>query len=92
MPEATYDLTLIPLGPDSTSAAQRLFSGLLDLEGGEAGLGGVDAILVEGCTDEGLGLAVMERVGKAVGGGGAVGALGVGEGSGGEEGRFWVQV
>ncbi|KAI9637921.1 DHBP synthase RibB-like alpha/beta domain-containing protein [Dioszegia hungarica] len=92
VPEATYDLTLIPLGPDSTSAAQRLFSGLLDLEGGEAGLGGVDAILVEGCTDEGLGLAVMERVGKAVGGGGAVGALGVGEGSGGEEGRFWVQV
>lgn len=88
----TYDLTYIPLGFDSTAAAQRLFSGLLDLEGGEEGLGGVDAILVEGCTDDGLGLAVMERVGKAVGGGGSVGDLGNGEGQGKGDGRYWVQV
>jgi L-threonylcarbamoyladenylate synthase len=47
--------------------------------------------LIEGCTDEGLGLAVMERVGKAVGGGGKVGELSIGEGLG-DSGRFWVQV
>jgi L-threonylcarbamoyladenylate synthase len=47
--------------------------------------------LIEGCTDEGLGLAVMERVGKAVGGGGKVGELSIGEGLV-DSGRFWVQV
>jgi L-threonylcarbamoyladenylate synthase len=80
------------LGPDATSAAQRLFSGMLSLEadGTDAG---VDAILIEGCSDDGLGLAVMERVGKAVGGGGVSGALGNGQVSGpSEEGRYWVQV
>lgn len=76
------------LGADASSAAQHLFDGLLALE--EAG---VSAILVEGCADDGLGLAVMERVGKAVGGGGVTGALGNGEVSTpGQEGRYWVEV
>ncbi|CAK9782158.1 hypothetical protein CC85DRAFT_260962 [Cutaneotrichosporon oleaginosum] len=76
------------LGLDATSAAQHLFDALLDLESA-----GVDAILVEGCSDDGLGLAVMERVGKAVGGGGVTGGLDNGQVSTpGSEGRFWVQV
>jgi L-threonylcarbamoyladenylate synthase len=76
------------LGKDATSAAQHLFDGLLALEGA-----GVDAILVEGCSDDGLGLAVMERVGKAVGGGGVTGGLDNGQVSTpGSEGRFWVEV
>ncbi|KAL1406454.1 hypothetical protein Q8F55_008153 [Vanrija albida] len=84
------DMTLRSLGPDATSAAQALFDGLLSLEadGTDAG---VDAIIVEGCSDDGLGLAVMERVGKAVGGGGVTGALGNGQGAS-DAGRFWVQV
>ena len=106
-----HDIELVPvsLGADATSAAQRLFSGMLSLEGkrasqdgsngdtvvqaasGQDTSEGVDAILVEGCSDEGLGLAVMERVGKAVGGGGKTGELGNGEGEG-TQGRFWVQV
>jgi L-threonylcarbamoyladenylate synthase len=93
------DIESISLGPDSASAAQRLFSGMLSLEGprptheGPDGIYqvGVDAILIEGCSDEGLGLAVMERAGKAVGGGGRSGSLGNGEGEG-SEGRIWVQV
>ena len=94
-PEAQFKA--ISLGPDSASAAQRLFSGMLALEGSRGGVDdkeriddGVDAILVEGCTDDGLGLAVMERVGKAVGGGGKTGNLGNGQGEG--AGRFWVEV
>ncbi|GMK60041.1 hypothetical protein CspeluHIS016_0902580 [Cutaneotrichosporon spelunceum] len=76
------------LGQDATSAAHALFDGLLALEGA-----GVDAILVEGCSDDGLGLAVMERVGKAVGGGGVTGGLDDGQVSTpGSEGRFWVEV
>ncbi|KAL7420275.1 hypothetical protein Q5752_005244 [Cryptotrichosporon argae] len=74
------------LGADATSAAHRLFSGLLGFE-----QSGIDAILVEGCKDDGLGLAVMERVGKAVGGGGVRGQLDGGEGDG-VDGRFWVQL
>lgn len=54
----------------------------------------VDAILIEGCLEEGLGLAVMERIGKAVGGGGERGNLGEatldGEGEGNN--TFWVDV
>lgn len=92
----------LSLGQDSASAAQRLFSGMLTLEG-KAALtdlidgpdlsedAGVDAILIEGCSDEGLGLAVMERVGKAVGGGGKSGALGNGEGNG-ASGRIWIEI
>lgn len=80
----------IPLGPDSTSAARRLFSGMLELE---EVANKVEGILIEGCADDGLGLAVMERVGKAVGGGGLSGGLDVGEAvEGGSAGRFWVQV
>jgi L-threonylcarbamoyladenylate synthase len=110
-PPLGVELVMMSLGPDSTSAAQRLFSGMLSLEGSQSvspsasdaastlsltatppGVGrSVDAILIEGCTDEGLGLAVMERVGKAVGGGGKVGELSIGEGLG-DSGRFWVQV
>ncbi|EKD00898.1 protein required for respiratory growth [Trichosporon asahii var. asahii CBS 8904] len=74
------------LGKDAASAAQNLFGGMLALE-----QEGVDAILIEGCSDDGLGLAVMERAGKAVGGGGVSGALGQGEGAS-ASGRLWVQV
>jgi L-threonylcarbamoyladenylate synthase len=84
------DIMPISLGPDSTSAAQRLFSGMLELEDVSHS---VDGILIEGCSDQGLGLAVMERVGKAVGGGGLSGGLDVGETvDGGSQGRFWVKV
>ncbi|WVF72015.1 Sua5/YciO/YrdC/YwlC family tRNA threonylcarbamoyl adenosine modification protein [Kwoniella sp. CBS 6097] len=97
-------LVKVSLGDSASSAAQRLFAGMLTLErvppdgdtDTEGGRIGVDAILIEGCSDEGLGLAVMERVGKAVGGGGVVGDLANGEkksGSEGKEGnRFWVDV
>jgi len=80
----------LSLGEDSTSAARRLFSGMLELE---QVANKVDGILIEGCADDGLGLAVMERVGKAVGGGGLSGGLDVGETvEVGSSGRFWVQV
>jgi L-threonylcarbamoyladenylate synthase len=52
---------------------------------------GVDAIIIEGCTEEGLGLAVMERVRKAVGGGGILGDVADGQGSK-EQGVFWVNL
>lgn len=85
-------LVRLSLGPDATSAAQRLFGGMLALEADGTDLG-VDALLIEGCGDSGLGLAVMERVGKAVGGGGVSGSLGNGQvSSPSNEGRFWVQV
>lgn len=74
------------LGTSAASAAQHLFGGMLALE-----RAGVDAILIEGCSDDGLGLAVMERAGKAVGGGGVAGALGHGEGAR-ADGRIWVEV
>jgi len=85
-------LVPLSLGPDATSAAQRLFGGMLALEA-DGTTTGVDAILIEGCSDDGLGLAVMERVGKAVGGGGVSGNLGNGQVSTpSEEGRYWVKV
>ena len=103
--EHQADIVPISLGLDSSSAAQRLFSGMLALEGSTSDVmsnesvgdfvpitGGADAILIEGCLDGGLGLAVMERVGKAVGGGGMSGELGKGEEVGAGQGRFWVQV
>jgi L-threonylcarbamoyladenylate synthase len=104
--QSSPDIVPLSLGSDATSAAQRLFGGMLKLEGRksdsssingfsnrDAARGGVDAILIEGCTDDGLGLAVMERVGKAVGGGGVKGELANGQvGNGGREGRFWVEV
>ncbi|WVQ98902.1 Sua5/YciO/YrdC/YwlC family tRNA threonylcarbamoyl adenosine modification protein [Kwoniella sp. CBS 9459] len=96
-------LVKVSLGDSASSAAQRLFAGMLTLErvppDVEGGRIGVDAILIEGCSNGGLGLAVMERVGKAVGGGGMVGDLANGEkksGSEAEQGnegnRFWVDV
>lgn len=51
---------------------------------------GVDAILIEACLEKGVGLAVMERVNKAVGGGGSKG-LGV-NGASGSQKRFWIDV
>lgn len=88
--QVNVDLVPISLGPDSVSAARRLFSGMLELEDVSHH---VDGILIEGCSDDGLGLAVMERVGKAVGGGGLSGGLDVGETiEAGSQGRFWVQV
>lgn len=63
--------------------ARRLFSGLRALDEGplrhsrgepagatpgEGAGGGVDLIIVEAVQDEGIGLAVMNRVGKAAGG------------------------
>lgn len=89
---STADVEVVPIsfGPDSRSAARRLFSGMLELEDVSHS---VDGIIIEGCSDEGLGLAVMERVGKAVGGGGQSGGLDVGETiEVGSLGRFWVQV
>jgi L-threonylcarbamoyladenylate synthase len=89
---STDEVEIIPLslGKDSTSAARRLFSGMLELEDVAKQ---VDGIVIEGCADDGLGLAVMERVGKAVGGGGLSGGLDVGETvEAGSQGRFWVQV
>jgi hypothetical protein len=84
------EIVPLSLGKDSTSAARRLFSGMLELE---QVANRVDGILIEGCADDGLGLAVMERVGKAVGGGGLSGGLDVGETvEVGSSGRFWVQV
>jgi L-threonylcarbamoyladenylate synthase len=55
----------------------------------EAAMPGVDAILIEACSEKGVGLAVMERVNKAVGGGGTGEGLGV-RGTGGQRKRFWV--
>lgn len=82
------DITRVSLGPDASSGAQRLFGGMLELEEK-----GVSAILIEGCSDDGLGLAVMERVGKAVGGGGRSGELANGQiSTPSNEGKFWVEV
>ena len=84
------EIVPLSLGETSTSAARRLFSGMLELE---QVANQVDGILIEGCADDGLGLAVMERVGKAVGGGGLSGGLDVGDTvEVGSTGRFWVQV
>lgn len=54
-----------------------------------ASIPGVDAIIIEACSERGVGLAVMERVNKAVGGGGTGNGLGVG-GPRSEQKRFWV--
>ena len=103
MSSASARVIPISLGVDATSAAQRLFSGMLDLEAiisprgnGHSGSAdnSVDAILIEGCTENGLGLAVMERINKAVGGGGMVGSV-EGDEAGSrnvDQGRIWIQV
>jgi L-threonylcarbamoyladenylate synthase len=100
--QVNIELVPLSLGADAKSAAQRIFAGLLTLEGRQGALDGtgvagdahgVDAIIVEGCSDAGLGLAVMERIGKAVGGGGHAGSLDVGQVEiSGQAGRFWVKV
>ncbi|WWD16100.1 Sua5/YciO/YrdC/YwlC family tRNA threonylcarbamoyl adenosine modification protein [Kwoniella shandongensis] len=97
--EAGIEIVPVSLGDSAATAAQRLFAGMLTLERVSSSQrehveGGVDAIMIEGCSDDGLGLAVMERVGKAVGGGGRSGDLANGESKGGIEGgnRFWVDV
>ncbi|WRT67318.1 Sua5/YciO/YrdC/YwlC family tRNA threonylcarbamoyl adenosine modification protein [Kwoniella shivajii] len=104
--ENNIQIIPVSLGFDASSAAQRLFAGMLTLErippenehedGNVDGKIGVDAILIEGCSDQGLGLAVMERVGKAVGGGGIIGDVMNGEGEidrdGSEGNTFWVDV
>lgn len=102
-PATALEITYKSLGPDATSAAQLLFSSMLDMERNRLVLPnndahtaaeaaeGVDAIIIEGCTEEGLGLAVMERVRKAVGGGGILGDVADGQGSK-EQGVFWVNL
>jgi L-threonylcarbamoyladenylate synthase len=99
------ELILLSLGKDAEDAARQLFGGMLRLEGlrpqaGHCGPasndvsfeeGGVDAILIEGCPDAGLGLAVMERVRKAVGGGGKGLSL-TAEGERSIPSSFWVDV
>ncbi|OXB38904.1 Sua5/YciO/YrdC/YwlC family protein [Cryptococcus neoformans] len=94
----TDEAELIPvsLGDSAASAAQRLFAGMLTLESVPSTDGqssGVDAIVIEGCSDDGLGLAVMERVGKAVGGGGVLGDVATDDGKVVSSGnKFWVDV
>jgi L-threonylcarbamoyladenylate synthase len=99
------ELILLSLGKDAEDAARQLFGGMLRLEGrrrqavnsGPASddvsvkEGGVDAILIEGCPDAGLGLAVMERVRKAVGGGGKGLSL-TADGERSIPSSFWVDV
>ena len=96
------DLQPMSLGADSTSAANRLFSCMLRLEGSlphtesqevDEDSSSVDAILIEGCTNDGLGLAVMERVEKAVGGGGVATSLDqdTSEPSA-KTGKFWIKL
>ncbi len=91
-------LRALSMGKTADDAARALFAGLLSLEGARGAQSGkhdgVDVILVEGCTEKGLGLAIMERVRKAVGGGGQAGkGLDLTEGAkGAQTGCFWVDV
>ncbi|KAJ9112330.1 hypothetical protein QFC19_000750 [Naganishia cerealis] len=66
---------------------------LLPPLGGQADVG-VDAILIEACLPTGVGLAVMERVNKAVGGAGTGRELVTGSAAspGAVQKRFWVHV
>ena len=94
------------LGRSEEDAARALFRDMLAFEGNSAvamdlesaasrltgsSSGGVDAILIEACLEKGVGLAVMERVNKAVGGGGTGKGLGV-DGVQEAQKRFWVDV
>ena len=89
----------VSLGSTAESAAQRLFSGMLRLERASVNSAecsapsGVEAIMIEGCSDQGIGLAVMERIGKAVGGGDA-GEVTTDADDKAEDGggRYWVDV
>ncbi|KAJ9122127.1 hypothetical protein QFC24_004354 [Naganishia onofrii] len=74
----------------SSSSSSTISNSEVLLRGGESAAG-VDAIIIEACSEQGIGLAVMERVNKAVGGGGTgVGLTASGAGAG--EKRFWVRV
>ncbi|GHJ84236.1 hypothetical protein NliqN6_0638 [Naganishia liquefaciens] len=94
------------LGCTEEDAARALFRDMLAFEGtfgvatDEAAASrlrqasssaGVDAILIEACLEKGVGLAVMERVNKAVGGGGTGKGLGVRDVQEAQK-RFWVDV
>lgn len=69
---------------ESTSSQSRSHT-----ESAIAASPGVDAIIIEACSEKGVGLAVMERVNKAVGGGGTGEGLGI-RGTSGQQKRFWV--
>lgn len=78
---------------DGSEAVSSLMSGeeRHQTEPFKASSPGVDAILIEACSDTGVGLAVMERVNKAVGGGGTGDGLGI-RGTIGQQKRFWVDM
>lgn len=88
--------------PNGTDLDAEAAGSISAEDGGSEGGDGVDLIIIEGCTDDGLGLAVMERVRKAVGGGGMAGDVGADDvtkasagGSGSlasNDGTFWVDV
>jgi L-threonylcarbamoyladenylate synthase len=92
--ETEWDVEWISLGQTVDDAARRLFAGMLQLEGRHSQKNvGVDAILIEATGDGGLGLAFMERAGKAVGGGGGKAGLGSGASEAGQMAkRFLVDV
>ncbi len=98
-----WEIVSLSLGSNADDAARALFGGMLRLEGRTPTLSetkdiangqeGVDAILIEGCSDVGRGLAVMERVRKAVGGGGKGATLTtVADGKRTFPSTFWVDV
>ena len=91
---AEWDIEWVSLGHTVDDAARRLFGGMLQLEGRHSEINaGVDAILIEATGDGGLGLAFMERAGKAVGGGGGKAGLGSNTSEAGEvTKRFLVDV
>jgi L-threonylcarbamoyladenylate synthase len=83
----------VALDAEAASIQEEGESSLADTNGSPSMITsaqGVDAILIEACLEKGVGLAVMERVNKAVGGGGSKG-LGV-NGASGSQKRFWVDV
>ena len=92
--DAKWDIEWVSLGHTVDDAARRLFGGMLQLEGRHSEINaGVDAILIEATGDGGLGLAFMERAGKAVGGGGGKAGLGSNTSEAGEvTKRFLVDV
>ncbi|KAH8080776.1 DHBP synthase RibB-like alpha/beta domain-containing protein, partial [Filobasidium floriforme] len=92
------EIEYLSLGKTVEDAARRLFGGMLALEGkrpdsqGETQGDGVDAIVIEATNTYGIGLAFMERAGKAVGGGGGGKGLGQSVDASGEVKRFLVDV
>lgn len=75
--DAAWHVQHHSLGKTPEDAARSLFGGMLKLEGRpnldqRDETKSVDAILIEATPTKGIGLAFMERAGKAVGGGGAL--------------------